>query len=263
MGICESSQSSNTSNKSKGYSTNNQNSGNPQSQMHGESQPVQQNQKFTKVNSIKYPQGKSFLLKQAVNQTTNFKSNNNDPMDDLKSPIELFLTIINKINVNLGFKVQILINSDGTDNFKVLAETDFSEVTQEYAYPMSIALDYYFEKQQRIIVNIMSSDNSIQNTYQSQIAYIMGSKKNIGVYEQDEFQLLIRGMSIQNNKTDLSMSLKVPVFNSGNQIYYIISNFNDTKNWRKVYKSEEQSEGGEWERLDVDSGAVCLGDIKQ
>lgn len=162
-----------------------------------------------------------------------------------------------------GFKVSMQISNDSNSNFIYLGETCFSSQQEiEFAYPTSLTIDYYFEKMQTLLLTVTSSQNSINKQIKTAVGTIMGGRRNTGIFHEEEFTLAVMGKSIANENSDLILNISCPYIqvNNSGVLFYIISNFNDKMNWRKVYKSEEKQPGQNWDFLEVELGAICLGD---
>lgn len=123
--------------------------------------------------------------------------------------------------------------------------------------------DYFFEKNQRLILQIVSQDNTINETIETAVGAIMGSIKNTKTLKGNAVSITIQARKVECDKTNLSFGLQCPSLQGGNQFFYIISNFNDDKTWRKVYKSEEKSPSENFDLVEVTTSAICLGNFNK
>jgi hypothetical protein len=129
---------------------------------------------------------------------------------------------------------------------------------------MKFIFNYYFEKEQILKLKIISKQTENENNLIADekersiqkivLASIMGKKNNslsifISESNRSNIPFLNLIITIKSNKTNiiiescLKMELIINKFpqNTINDLYILINNFNDKKNWKSVYKSKEYS----------------------
>jgi hypothetical protein len=164
--------------------------------------------------------------------------------------IEVFLTLSNVKDPNSLYKIITSIcNNKISGQFSTLGETD-SETGNNIVFNISFIFDYYFEKEQILKFDIVSNDLKKIATVNEVVGKIMGSRKKsvtlpLNDIRGDHLADLI--VDTKNNSTNMTQlffrisCLLNDVTHGRNNLdlFYLIHNFNDKKNWRKVYKSKE------------------------
>jgi hypothetical protein len=143
-----------------------------------------------------------------------------------------------------------ICNNKEIGQYSVLGETD-SETGNNIVFNISFIFDYYFEKEQILKFDITKNDSKNIAKVTEIVGKIMGSrKKSLTLHLTDKLQesvadLIIDAKNVSsNNSVQLFFRVScllnnVPQRRNNLDIFYLIHNFNDKKNWRRVYKSKE------------------------
>lgn len=189
----------------------------------------------------------------------------NDPnSNDLKYRVEVFCAFTDISNSHRSMRVKLSIQSDKKYSPAYLGATEFSDGSQEFSYKTSFVTDYYFEKQQDLIVCMELQNSNLTETLKCSMGNIMGSRNNkFKITGNDgSYEVSFEAKKVEIDKTDISLGIKVPeIYNS--EIFYIISSKNDDKNWRSIYKSEERLAGNSFDLIEVESTIICRGDLSR
>ena len=201
-----------------------------------------------------YPKGEHFFLKNKImdnNQSVfeNKKMPINKPINDLKKRYQLFFSLKNVINPNNNhsFGISIINNkSIGIQTFLGYLENNMGENIQ---FNTPIEIDYFFEREQIIIIEPIINDQRIGNIKKLNLPNLISNKnnklliENIGNLEINIQQLEKNDLNIKMSCFKFSITLNnSDIFNSENSlndIFYIIKNYKDGENRRPVYKSKE------------------------
>lgn len=215
-------------------------------------------------NDISLPQGKCYIYRKSEDflkksRTLNF--NNNDHIDELKYTIELYLTIKSNNPKASQISVGIDNNIGNVKNVQTIGETEVSEAKPEYFYNNTFFCNYFFERSQILYLNIKSKDYS--EILNIPLAKIMGSRTNSAsiMSELNNYELIIGAKKVLNQKQDIKIHVTHP--NYKDNMFFILSNINDDRNWRKVYKSEEEINKDKFDPYQFDPTVLCRGDYSR
>ena len=233
----------------------------------GEHYFSQLEKKISKHSSSNINKKKISIKKPATKNNINNVSiedddNNNNNIQQIK--MSLTLKNINKISYSIFYKIKVFIcNNKQLNEYKYLGETEYlSGNTMNFS--MKFIFNYYFEKEQILKLKILSKQTENENNLIADekersiqkivLASIMGKKNNslsifISESNRSNIPFLNLIITIKSNKTNiiiescLKMELIINKFsqNTINDLYILINNFNDKKNWKSVYKSKEYS----------------------
>lgn len=169
--------------------------------------------------------------------------------------IYLFLKITNFLYTNTAFKLDLyLCNDKKLGNFNSLGQTEKAFGAQ-IIFQKFFLLDYIFEREQPLRIVISSPVNtSLQYVINTTVANFMGTRYLSTRYEVKNESGQV-AMELQLEAKNAKESQEIARFcaeckfnqeffgvsNKINNVFYVLSNFTDGKNFRKVYKSEEVS----------------------
>lgn len=189
-------------------------------------------------------------------------------MNDLKYRVEIFAKLVFNQEPTTSCQLQYGIMNDRNSNqCKTLGFSEYSEPDiSSYNYKTTIVTDYFFEKHQDLIIYIRSQDHSITETVKCSMGSLMGSRNNTQILKLSKIDAIIelnaKKLEENNVKTNISFGIQAPVsFNK--EMFYIISNFNDDKDWRKVYKSEERNPSDNYDLIEIESSIICRGNLSR
>lgn len=180
----------------------------------------------------------------------------------------MYLIDINNIKRPVRINLRLNNNENNQNDLISLGNTEFSNPSNmtsnnEYSYKNSFELDYFFEKNQKILIQVVSEDNSVLDNMETTIGKVMGSMKNTTTISGNTVNITLQTKKVQDSKTNVSFGMACPQLQGDSKFFYILSNFNDDKNWRKVYKSEERSPGENFDLVEMTSASLCLGNEKK
>lgn len=224
---------------------------------------VQNNNQNQKELEIKLPQGKCYIYRKSeeVLKKSRTMNLNNNQFDDLKYTIELFISIKSNSPKPTQISIGIDNNIGNSTNVQTLGDTEVSQAINQYNYNSTFFCSYYFERAQVLYMNIKCKEfTEILNI---PLARIMGSRSNSAsiVSESNNYELIIEAKKVVNQKQDLKLHVSNP--NTKDTIFFILSNINDDKNWRKVYKSEESKNKDRFDAYQFDPTVLCRGDYSR
>lgn len=214
-------------------------------------------------NTIKsYPKGKVNLLKKIQGAII---SN-----DKLKSRVELYVNLL-KIPVADSYSIEVSIIEKGNKKKIASLNKEHSDSNNQVMFKNYIEMDYFFERDQTIEFLIFSSTNRVMIT--EKVAKIAGSSKKGYQNEQIDKGMLLEVLMIPIKSETKMISFEFEIVDSNkenaskisesifksNEIFYVLKNFNDNKNWRSVYKSEE-SNNCKFELSNIFEDDLFLGD---
>ena len=193
--------------------------------------------------------------------TNNNSQNPNNSNKDLSEKISLKVAIAN-IEKNCRYQIQLF-------NLDVLGKTPLSdpeictgEGGTNAVCQKSFLIQYYFEKEQPLSIQILkSNDSEPSKSYEvtTTLGCIMGSRKNTLQKQIQGLQetLLVQGGKIQQGEEILllkfDITANVPV------VYSEIKNkivFNLTTSTSKIYKSECISDMGRFQQVKIPAGLL-------
>lgn len=202
--------------------------------------------------------GKTIYVKQKAEMLTTGDA------DQCRQSVELFLSLLNIKDEETRYKVMVFINNNprSTGNYNKILETNLS-CGQNIAFETTAVTDYFFEKEQKLRIQVFDEyDNMIENQ-EVTMARIMGSSKNIYVINTDYYDIQLEARNASGFDIIINFDIKISggtQLSKYNNIYFLISNFNDEKTFRKVYKSEEiGSVNSAFEKVTLDGKSVNNG----
>lgn len=184
-------------------------------------------------------------------------------VNDIKQKAELFFSLLNIANQDNSYKIIMQLCNNKNKNYDQVYESDFSETgLDSFPFPSSFVFTYFFEKEQFVKLIIVDGSGR-SKIFDTKVSSIMGARKSTLRIQDEEYEILIEGKGLQGEEFDLSLTIECPSFNTeGSLIFYVVSNFNDKKHWREVYKSEEKPpNSGYFDIINLDSHALCGSDI--
>jgi hypothetical protein len=126
---------------------------------------------------------------------------------------------------------------------------------EEIIFNKIFLLDYFFEKEQLLNIQIFSpEDSNINYNIECTVGRIMGSKnlsyrhKIISESEETKFDLIIDAKNAKESKELVKLKVNFELCPHKNEliknfdfyeVFYTLNNFIDGKNYRSIYKSEE------------------------
>jgi hypothetical protein len=184
----------------------------------------------------------------------NKNNNNNYNNQNLSQKINILLRLKNYKFFDNSFQIKLEIcNNKQLKKFDNLGLTE-SKMGEEIIFDKYFTIDYLFEKEQLIKITIISEeDNSFNYSFETTVGTIMGTKslsfkKNIFSEEDDEtlfFDIFLDAKNAEISRKIIKFKTEIKLFPNtnkninNNEIFFVISNKIDGKNFRNTYKSEE------------------------
>lgn len=190
-----------------------------------------------------------------------FHRNNISSSTDLKNNVEIFVSV-NSPNES-SYTCELFMNNDVSQNkFNKVGVTEPSQ-GKEYKYNTTFFLEYFFELQQNLRL-VISQNGSFKEEKLFTLGNLMGSRNNTYNATVGDSTFSLQGKKVQNDR----INVRFGISNSGlnkkfKHCFFILSNCNDNVTWRKVYKSEEREENAKYDPLEIESSALCLGDLNK
>lgn len=197
-----------------------------------------------------FQKGEKFYKRKVEKNSDQMKKENDENNNNLKETIELFVSLTEGTNPSGFYMIKLAIcNNKMSNKFESLGQTDSLSGT-EIIYGESFIIDYYFEKEQTLQCQLFMNGNILVSQFTTTIGLIMGSrKKNVltevkTTYGEKIGNILIEAKSRQNQAGQMISHFQFNLillnnYQNGASVFYLLSHFNDGKNWRPVYKSEE------------------------
>ena len=197
-----------------------------------------------------FQKGEKFYKRKVEKNSDQMKKENDENNNNLKETIELFVSLTEGTNPSAFYMIKLAIcNNKMSNKFESLGQTDSLSGT-EIIYGESFIIDYYFEKEQTLKCQLFMNGNVLVSQFTTTIGLIMGSrKKNVLTevktnYGEKIGNILIEAKSRQNQAGQMISHFQFNLillsnYQNGANVFYLLSHFNDGKNWRPVYKSEE------------------------
>lgn len=189
-------------------------------------------------------------------------------VDQCKQKVELFLSLINVKDENMEYKMLLFINNDSKmiDNYSKLIETEYQK-GMEILFEKSCITDYFFEKEQKLRIRLLDEYENIVANEEITIGRVMGSLNNSYTLKLDYYDIVIEAKNASGFDIAISFDIGISAessFNKYQSVYYLISNYNDNKCFRKIYKSEEISNclSNTFEKVILDGYIVNNGNNK-
>lgn len=167
--------------------------------------------------------------------------------DKLKSKVELYINLLSiPFEGSFGLEIYILEKSS---KLKLASIPSHQSQLNKVEFKDVIEMDYFFERNQSIQIEVNGSSSAV---FTEKISKIAGNMKNGVRLSANGFEIEIKFSPIKSetklNKflfeiVDLNMENAVNkgIFQKGKEYFYVLYNFNDNVKWRSVYKSEESS----------------------
>lgn len=157
--------------------------------------------------------------------------------------VEMFLTLKNVTNASINYKVRVsLFNSKQKNPTPPLGDTELNSGS-EIAFAVTFVVDYYFEREQTLILQLYDDLSNLLSTVQTTLGNIMGSRgmcKSFPCINKEGNPLGEIFVDCKNAvKTKKRLTLNFTSKLERSDVYMMINNNNDGKTWRPVYKSQE------------------------
>ncbi len=182
--------------------------------------------------------------------------------------IYLFLKILNnKMYQDSNLYIELFIcNDKKTGSFISLGKTE-KAVGSEIIFQKYFLLDYIFEREQQLRILITCVHNpSLQYVKETTVANFMGTRNLSSNYEiktsngGTAFDLVLEAKNSKESQEIVCFNLvcesNQEIFQNLNKTkdcFFVIYNFTDGKNFRKIYKSEEsQTQNLRFEEIQLD-----------
>jgi hypothetical protein len=208
------------------------------------------NNNFNKKNSL-FEKGEHYYLRKT---DLNYNNKKNEEENEYYMNIDLFLSLENIKNIENNYSIKLSIcNNKKINQFTYLGETEKSN-GNEINFGSNFGVNYFFEKEQILNGEIIENSIIVSN-FSITIGQIMGSKgltkripiKNIK-NESDLCDLIIEAKKREENNLrnilyfNLSLILEHNNFKPNlRNIFLVIKTYNDGKNYRPIYKSNENN----------------------
>jgi len=202
---------------------------------------------FSNLRTTYYEKGEIYFIRKK-----DLNINNNNDNDDPRMNIDLFLSLENLQNSTYLYSIKLSIcNNKLINQYTYLGQTEESN-GNEIVFGSHFGINYYFEKEQILKGSLLENKIVISN-FNITLGQIMGSKgltKKIMLKNpKDDSKIcdLIFEVKKTGENEVLSFSLfkvalklnKKNSFSNKTNVFYVIKSFNDGKNWRPLYKSNE------------------------
>ena len=194
--------------------------------------------------------------------------------DNLCEKVELFfsLTHVQNPNDEHSFRISII------NNTRIGIATNLGNLENqsgvEIEFGSSFLLDFFFEREQKIIVEPIINDNIIESKKEEfvlcKLMTRLDNKLPIEIKDIGTLEISYKKKEQQNNETSnfqFSIMLNNKIFNNEEKlkgIYFVIRNVKDGKTKRPVYKSHEYdfklSEKKKTSFISLDSKILCNND---
>lgn len=165
--------------------------------------------------------------------------------------VETFLTLRNIPNNNYTFKIKVSICNDKMKNvYTSLGETEavLPDDNNSIVFSISFIYEYFFEKEQILKFVIIANDLDTYASCEEVVGKIMGSRGsylaiNLPVLTIPHAELILEVdcKNASQSAIETKLALTANFHKKCTDVFYVLNNFNDNKNWRKVYKSREYS----------------------
>ena len=213
---------------------------------------IDNNNKINNKKNSLFEKGEHYYLRKTdLNYNNN---NNNEEENEYYMNIDLFLSLENIKNIENNYSIKLSIcNNKKINQFTYLGETEKSN-GNEINFGSNFGVNYFFEKEQILNGEIIENSIIVSN-FSITIGQIMGSKgltkripiKNIK-NESDLCDLIIEAKKREENNLrnilyfNLSLILERNNFKPNlRNIFLVIKTYNDGKNYRPIYKSNEHN----------------------
>jgi hypothetical protein len=184
--------------------------------------------------------------------------------DQCRQSVELFLSLLNVKDNETKYKIIVFINNNprSTGSYNKILETNLISGDNIY-FENTAVTDYFFEKEQKLRIQVFDEFDNMTENQEVTMARIMGSSKNIYTINTDYYDIQVEARNASGFDIIINFSIKLSggnQYSKYNNIYFLISNFNDEKTFRKVYKSEEiDSINGSFDKVTLDGKSVNNG----
>lgn len=270
MGLCESTKSNKEIPESDvyKYSGNNENSANlnqnqkanPSTNTNSNANtnnPQKQNPNFhTSLTNISkdYPNGKTWLLRKIQGK--------DNSTDNLKRVIELYVEITRVPQPGV-YSCELTVLEDNSQPLKIASlNPQSSDDSGRVVFADYVEMNYYFERDQHLQIKITESNSNQSTVLRESIAKIASSLKSSCSISDYDFEVQINAKPIKSERKHYTFAINVTDKDNSltsKQLYLVFSNFNDNKNWRGVYKSEE-SQNLAFQPVTIAEDDLFLGD---
>lgn len=215
---------------------------------------VNMNYNFNQVKP--FPKGKATLLRK--------KQGKDISSDTLKQVIEVYINI-KKTPIMGKYETKLTIYENNKEPFEVATLSEqSSDSNGEINYSDCVEMNYYFERDQKleIMLREVNSDNVVYlECNMATVACALKGSTTVKHVDLD-YQIEIIAKTIKSEKKNYNFNIKVEDPSnklSHKELYLVFKNFNDNKNWRGVYKSEESSNNS-FDSINIAEDDLFLGD---
>lgn len=171
------------------------------------------------------------------------------------SPFELFISLLETKSTQQPVKIKVfLCNNKSSSAFTYIGETECLTGTTKH-YGVTFQFDYFYEREQVFTFQLLSINDDVIATTQLTVMNIITTKQlttripitsvlDACENELIAYTLILQCKHVTTNTTqrcvlNMSITLKYLNVNRYGDLYIVISNINDGRNWRRVYKSTE------------------------
>ena len=179
------------------------------------------------------------------------------------SPYELFISLLEtksspqqQQQQQQPIKIKLfLCNNKSSNIFTYFGETEYLTASTKH-YGVTFQFDYFYEREQVFAFHLLTTNNDVIATTQLTVMNIITTKHlttkipitsvtDSNDNEHITHTLILQCKPITTNTLkcccvlNMSITLKYLNMNRYAELYIVISNINDDRNWRRVYKSNE------------------------
>jgi len=178
-------------------------------------------------------------------------------MDDLKYTIEIYCYYKDlQDERNCIVKLQ-LINDTSTKPL-YLGATEGTDLSggPSYAFHTTFLAEYYFERNQELAIRAEFPEHNYNEEFRCTVGNLLG-RQVVKLLSQDgTYEISLDAKKVESNKDNVSLIIQCPSYGT-REIYYVLSNNNDTRTWRKIYKSEDKQPGTNFDEITMESSIMC------
>lgn len=205
-----------------------------------------------------YPRGKASLLRKIQGDEKDRSQ------DNLKKKVEVYV-MLNKLPVEgKMYDCELIVHEEGVNTLKIAKLSPQEARNGSITFADCVEMNYYFEREQTLEILVREIATKTEYSIKESIGKIASSIKNnsriVCPNSKIEVELDIKPIKSERKHYNFNFNISSNDGKQGSQeLYLIFKNFNDNKNWRGVYKSEE-SKTSQFEQIVLSEDDLFLGD---
>lgn len=156
-----------------------------------------------------------------------------------KRQIELFFTLNTSVNARVKLRVSINSGLYSNNQFFFLGETEEQIGDLKINFSKAFSVEFFFEVNQKLAIEVISNNNLVE-TFTTTLAAVVGNKEQLANLVSGAFNLTIFTKPSNEEQTNLLLQSQLSFeLKNSNEYFYVLSNKNDNKEWRRFFKSTE------------------------